>query len=293
MEDLRVDSEESSVDWVGCLGGVEANYNHLRLDNFTSLQQEFDGSKRQLKKNANCNKENVGLSPSVITSPSRTPLNAHNQSAILCSTPINELSKCGRKGFTPTSLDESYTLNSHNYVTPHGKDNSLRVPLFNISNKLGSGLEKYGISSRQEFKTTFSIIDKQHQTNKKKSAPAIVSSYTPLKKQGDSSGGPKSCLTKQSPVQKVKKKINANLAAFSSSRLFDEILDDDQCPRTVCELGNKKQKIDHNLNVESSSNFVESVLDVAECDSFIIDNCSTSGLLSDGDDFFWDICNHN
>ncbi|KAK1392452.1 subtilisin-like protease SBT1.9 [Heracleum sosnowskyi] len=40
------------------------NYNHLRLDNFTSLQQEFDGSKRQLKKNANCNKENVGLSPS-------------------------------------------------------------------------------------------------------------------------------------------------------------------------------------------------------------------------------------
>ncbi|KAK1374705.1 hypothetical protein POM88_030898 [Heracleum sosnowskyi] len=42
----------------------EGNYNHLSLDNFTSLQQEFDGSKRQLKKNANCNKENVGLSPS-------------------------------------------------------------------------------------------------------------------------------------------------------------------------------------------------------------------------------------
>ncbi|KAK1358278.1 hypothetical protein POM88_051534 [Heracleum sosnowskyi] len=237
----------------------EGNYNHLRLDNFTSLQQEFDGSKRQLKKNAN-----------FITSPSRTPLNAHNQSAILCSTPINELSKCGRKGFTPTSLDESYTLNSHNYVTPHGKDKSLRVPLSNISNKLGSGL------------------DKQHQTNKKKSAPAIVSSYTPLKKQGESSGGPKSCLTKQSRVHKVPKKFNGNVAAFSSSRVFDEILDDDQCPRTDCQLGNKKQKIDPNLNVESSSNFVESILDVGECNSFILNNSSTSGLLSDGDDFFCD-----
>ncbi|KAK1402387.1 hypothetical protein POM88_001992 [Heracleum sosnowskyi] len=243
----------------------EVNYNYLRLDNFTSLQPEFGGSKRKVNKNDNCNKENIGLSNGVTASslspsgiPSRTSLNPHNQSAILCSTPINEL-------------------------------------------------KKYGISSRQEFKTTFSSIDKQHQTNKKKSAPTTVSSYIPLNKQGDSSGGPKSCLTKQSRVQKVKKIFNANVAAFSSSCLFDEILDDDQCPRTEqtplsgllsndseffldddCPIGNKKQKIDPNLNVESSSNFVESILDVGECNSFIIDNSSTSPLLSDGDDFFWD-----
>ncbi|KAK1398458.1 hypothetical protein POM88_008321 [Heracleum sosnowskyi] len=212
----------------------EGNYNHLRLDNFNSLQQEF---------------------------------------AILCSTPINEFSKCGRKGFTPTSLDESYTLNSHNYVTPHGKDNSLRVPLSNISKKLGSGLENYGISSRQEFKTTFSSIDKQHQTNKKKSAPAIVSSYTPLKKPGESS--------EKTPLLGFLCDDYDLFLDDVNSELFSNVYVD-------CQLGNKKQKIDHNLSVESSSNFVESILDVGECNSFILDNSSTSGLLFDGDEFFCD-----
>ncbi|KAK1353432.1 hypothetical protein POM88_052567 [Heracleum sosnowskyi] len=217
----------------------EGTYNHLNLDNFTSFRSDFVSNVKKRRIVESSNKENKSPSPFGM-------FRSYNQSTVInnsitpSSTHHSKLDLNNSNSMSEFRESTSYRVDDNIYCTPLMADTNERIQFSDLTNKVicESVNSRSGILQKATV-----VVDKQ--PSHRRSKNLVLANQTGVKidtseqrkymKRNvvvDSETSKRPCLKvssnprKRNPATKSNRSIDPVVIEGSSSRLFQEVLDD-------------------------------------------------------------------